>query len=665
MSLMVMGFLLAPGRVALAQDDVELEPVIVTAPPMLVPLEVQLNTKAPQQPLPANDGAGVLKAIPGMTITRKGGSGGDPVFRGMAGSRLNILLDDENIHGGCGGRMDPPTAYIFPDSYDSVTLLKGPQTVRYGGAAAGMVRFERKPVRFDSPGATANVALTAASFDRYDSFADVKAGTSFGYAQAILTHARSGDYEDGNGSRVHSRYKRHSGNAILGWTPDKDTRLEFSAIRSDGEAAYADRGMDGTKFKRENYGLKFDKSNLGGMFHKIEAQVYYNYIDHVMDNYHMRTPPPTPSANNPDRKTTGGRFALTLLPTETLNLTLGGDWQKNVHTVRRGGPRGSANYYRDMDRAEDFRFHNTGLFAEARWQFSEANSLIGGLRGDSWRVKDSRATSSTFKESRRETLGSGFIRYERELAENAVFYAGVGQNERFPDFWEINKLGTGIGSDSVLDTLKPETTRQLDVGLTWQANNLQGFVSAFYGKHKDYILIDSRYPNGVGGLKTVARNVDATTWGGEAGLNYRFNPSLKGGASLAYVHGKNGSDGGALGQIPPLEARFTLDWERGPWSAGALWRLVSRQNRTAYGQGNIVGQDLEGETGGFGVFSLNGGYRLNKTTRFIFGIDNLFNKTYAEHLSKSGDFVITGYEPTMRVNEPGRIFWLRAQVELK
>ena len=39
---------------------------------------------------------------------------GDPVFRGMAGSRLGILLDGQEVLGGCGGRMDPPTAYIYP-----------------------------------------------------------------------------------------------------------------------------------------------------------------------------------------------------------------------------------------------------------------------------------------------------------------------------------------------------------------------------------------------------------------------------------------------------------------------------------------------------------------------------------------------------------------------
>jgi iron complex outermembrane receptor protein len=40
------------------------------------------------------------------------------------------------------------------------------------------------------------------------------------------------------------------------------------------------------------------------------------------------------------------------------------------------------------------------------------------------------------------------------------------------------------------------------------------------------------------------------------------------------------------------------------------------------------------------------------------GVDNLFDKLYAEHLSRSGAMV-AGFEQTTRVNEPGRTAWLK------
>jgi len=42
------------------------------------------------------------------------------------------------------------------------------------------------------------------------------------------------------------------------------------------------------------------------------------------------------------------------------------------------------------------------------------------------------------------------------------------------------------------------------------------------------------------------------------------------------------------------------------------------------------------------------------------GIDNLFDKAYAEHISRAGA-AVSGYEVTDKVNEPGRTWWLKAQ----
>src|SRR5690606_23063530 len=98
------------------------------------------------------------------------------------------------------------------------------------------------------------------------------------------------------------------------------------------------------------------------------------------------------------------------------------------------------------------------------------------------------------------------------------------------------------------------------------------------------------------------------------------------------------------------------------WSAGSLLRLVTEQDRVDIGKGNIVGQDI-GRTPGFGVFSLNAGYRPKKGILIAAGVDNLFDKTYAEHISRSGA-MIAGFEQTTRVNEPGRNLWIKLSVAL-
>ncbi|MDR0665202.1 MAG: TonB-dependent copper receptor [Helicobacteraceae bacterium] len=638
---------------------VSFEPIVITAPTANKALEVSLDPKKPQQPLPANDGASFLKNIPGVSVTRKGGTDGDPMFRGAAASRLNILLDGAHILGGCGGRMDPPTAYVFPESYDRVTLLKGPQSVIYGsGASAGSVLFERKRDEFGArAGAKATLALTAASFDRLDQYADIKAGNSDLYVQSVYSFAKSGDYEDGDGEKVHSKYERESVSAALGWTPDRNTLLEVSGIRSEAVAAYADRGMDGGAFDRENYAIKFDKSEIGKTLYEIKAQAYHNYIDHIMDNFSMRPNSGMGMVSNPDRKTEGGRLELTFLPADSLSLIAGADMEVNLHRGRSGAPQGSAmNPYDKNKFAKNVLFKDYGLFGELAWQADAENKLIVGARADAWEAEGKENALVAAGKKRDETLFAGFIRYEFGVLDNGLAYAGFGHSERAPDFWEVIKQSEKIASNyAAFNEIDPEKTNQFDIGFTYKSDRLQTFVSTFYNKATDYILIDAA-------TRSIARNIDATTFGGEAGLDYRLSDSFKVSTSLAYTRGENDSDNKPLGQIPPFESRVGLDFDNGTFSAGAAWRYADAQTRYAKKQGNIVGQDI-GSSKSFSIASLNVGYRLNKTAEIALGVDNLFDKTYAEFISKAGSNV-AGYEQTKRINEPGRTVWLQARIAL-
>ena len=80
---------------------------------------------------------------------------------------MGILLDGEQILGGCGMRMDPPTAYVFPESYDRITVVKGPQTVVLGpGNSSGVVQFERSNPRLPHAGVEGFASLMGGGFGR-------------------------------------------------------------------------------------------------------------------------------------------------------------------------------------------------------------------------------------------------------------------------------------------------------------------------------------------------------------------------------------------------------------------------------------------------------------------------------------------------------------------
>lgn len=657
--------------VALADEPVDpantFPAIVVTAAP-ISPLTFVTDPRLPRQPVPASDGADYLKTIPGFNSIRNGGTNGDPVLRGMFGSRLNLLTNDGAMPGACPARMDNPLSYVSPETYDRLTVVKGPQTVVWGpGASAGTVRFERDTERFEQAGVRGNGSLLFGSFGRNDQVVNSTAGTPVGYARISANRSASDDYRDGDGDVVPSSWKKWNTDLALGWTPDDDTLLEFNAGIGDGEARYAGRGMDGSQFKRESYGLRFSKANFNGALDAIEANVFHNYADHVMDNYSLRDPNPMssmpmPMASNVDRLTTGGRFAATW-KWEGAELTAGFDMQDSRHRKRNAMGRDA---YLALPWSTDAYLDNRGLFAESTWILVPRNRLVAGVRMDRAETTDERTTTGmmgmpnpTAGETRSETLPAGFARVEHDAADVPLtLYAGVGHTARMPDYWELFSANMGpIGEVNAFAGIQPERTTQLDIGMQFRTTRMDAWISAYAGRVDDFILFTYSTGGMMGSISSVA-NVDARIRGGEAGVEYRPAQRWKLGGTLAYAWGENRTQGRPLPQMPPLETRISLAYDDTRWSFGSVLRGVAGQDRVAPEQGNVVGRDLSSSSG-FAVFAINGGYRFTDTVQLTAGIDNLFNRTYSEHLNLAGsaDFGFPAYP--VRINEPGRLAWLK------
>lgn len=664
-------------------QQIKLPTAVVTGVAQQSPGVVVTDPKLPRQPVPASDGADYLKTIPGFSAVRSGGVNGDPVFRGMFGSRLKLLTNGGEMLGACPSRMDSPSSYISPETYDRLTVIKGPQTVQWGpGNSAATVLFERGPEQFSEPGMRVDGSVLVGSNRRFDRNLDAAIGNSVGYVRLMANASKAHDYNDGDGQRVPSRWSKWNTDVALGWTPSDDTLLELTLGGGDGESRYAGRGMDGTQFKRESVALRFKQENLSDTWQALEAQLYYNYADHIMDNYKLRQPDSNsammpmrnPFASQVDRRTLGGRLKSTW-QWDSWELVAGVDAQTNAHRARKG-PEAS---YKQLNRVKDAEFNQWGAFAELSWDAAANERVISGLRVDRHSVQDKRAqlctgmgaclSNPTADKTRRKTLPSGFARYEYDLASlPATAYIGLGHSQRFPDYWELfSATSTPIGGGmnptgfrpTAFATAKPEKTTQLDFGIQYSQGPVELWASAYAGHVNDFLLFN--YTQGAMMAMSSVRNIKARIWGAELGGSHRFAPGWKADASLAYAYGKNTTDGRALPQIPPVEARMALNYEQGDWSSTALWRLVAKQTRVDVNRGNVVGKDF-GSSAGFGVFSFNSAYRINTHWKVSAGIDNLFNKAYSEHLNLAGNSGFGYPDQPARVNEAGRTWWTRVDM---
>ncbi len=661
---------------AVAKEVHTLAPIVVTAQQGndANGLIVRADPKQPIQPVPATDGADYLQSIMGFSAIKNGGTNGDVTFRGMFGSRIKVLADGTENLGACPSRMDAPTSYISPESYDQISVVKGPQTVQYAntGSAATVIFERKKPELTAEKPYQGQASVLMGSFGRLDHNIETALGDETKYIRLNANRSESNSYQDGDGNTVPSAWERWNADVALGWTPDENTWLELTGGKSDGEALYAGRDMDGSRFARESLGLRFEKKNLTDVIQKVEGQVNYSYNDHVMDNFRLRTPPMThdmmthqmvanPSEMQVTRRTLNTRFAMTS-EWDKLNLITGIDSQQNHHA-------GSMIMYAmpsmNTPLTTNMKFQSYGAFGELGYQLSENSKLVTGARLDQVKID-----ALKLNDDRSETLPSGFIRLENQHPEHdAKSYIGLGYVERVPDYWELFSTAHGNSgmSKPTFNDLDTEKTLQLDMGYQHQHGAFNSWVSAYAGLINDYILMSYHNHPTSGGhghgssFSAGAKNVDATIAGAEAGLGYQFSDAIQADVSAMYAWGENTTDNKALPQIAPLEGRFNLRYVQDKYTLGMLWRVVAKQDRISLNQGNIVGYDMN-ESKAFSTLALNASYNLMQNVDVAVGIDNVLDKTYTEHLNKAGSSGF-GFASNEQFNNTGRNYWARLSMK--
>ena len=202
--------------------------------------------------------------------------------------------------------------------------------------------------------------------------------------------------------------------------------------------------------------------------------------------------------------------------------------------------------------------------------------------------------------------------------------------------------------------LKKEKNRKANIGLTVTRPTWQGSITSFFSRIDDYILICQ-------GIRS--ENVDVHRIGVELDFVKQLTPFWRLFGSMAWIRAQNltghGSGSVPLAQTPPLDGRFGVIYEHGTFAATFAGRAVIAQTRIDPGYGNSLGIDNPDPTPGFATANMSMTWKPVKQTQLSLGIDNIFDLTYYEHLSRRIGDVPPGFVNFGRLNEPGRAFWFR------
>ncbi|MBI1914054.1 MAG: TonB-dependent receptor [Planctomycetes bacterium] len=237
----------------------------------------------------AGDVAGLLQrstAATGVEVQQRNAVVADPRVRGYHVGQL-VTYGDGGFFFPARQDLDTAVSKFDPRSVSSVTVIKGPYSVRYG------------------PGLSF-IDIISADTPRYKDGFLVEGRTSYGYQtngerQSFLQSLQGGDadwgfrlsydtrfgndYHAGDGRDVPSSYYSQTVNFALGYNFSEDHKLEFKALRLyQHNVEFAGLFFDIGRLNTEAYSVRYTLNNQP-MWDRFNVDAWYNYTGAVGDTH--------------------------------------------------------------------------------------------------------------------------------------------------------------------------------------------------------------------------------------------------------------------------------------------------------------------------------------------------------------------------------------------
>ncbi len=636
-----------------------------------------------------------VTAAPGVAAVRRGANAAEPVIRGLGWERVQTRVGGLCLYGACPARMDPPATYVSPEAVESVEVIKGVPSVRYGHGGTGGhlvmdVDYDRGPNA--TPGLESDLR---ASWDEGRNGARASAlsrgGTEDVDLRLELNAAELDDFESGGGRTVPAGLTEAGGSLSLGWRPAEGQRLYGALLlkeETDVDFPALPMNMNRSTSATGVWGYRLQRA--GERLERLEIEGGFASVDHVMNNEgkpnraRMRAETDSEATAFAARIETGWRIR------KGLALALGGDAERLERDALRERTMAATGMTLRDPIWPDVSRDLAGVFGEVSWAVSDEVSLRVGSRvdraeseaggaEDSIRLGMGMPPVSVVSQYERiygpgagqadaaDTMLSGNILAEWRPAGHILWYAGVGKISRFPNVTEqyfafAPAPGGFLVGNPALD---PEEKYEADAGVKIQRESFAVDLAVFGAVIDDYIYqttVDRADVNGDGTVDLVRgfRNVDAETVGGELRAVCRPGEQISVPATLAYVAGRNTTDGRDLPEIPPLSGSLGLRVDS--VRADAWWvetgvRFSARQTR-------VDEAFPEDETASFQVVHLKGGLELLDGLHLEVGVENLFDEDYNEHLTREAVMPVGDLGAGDEIPAPGRFVYATARIEL-
>lgn len=631
----------------------------------------------------APDAAALAARLPGAALINNGAISGQVQYRGLFSDRLAIRVGGQSFQTGGPNAMDPPLHYAPAVLLETISVSRGAAPVSEGPGMGAMVDARLKSVDFGTGGSLAPTASLASSYRSADKGWAI--GGVAGLASADFKLNAIASWEQGSDYRIPGGYARDTGHERLTYGLSAGLRAQEGRLTLDwrrqetGPSGNPPYAMDIDYFHTDFVRAAFE-GRLGTL--PFDLTLGYTDVRHGMDNHTLRPAPASPAQY---------RYSYAEAQTMTANARLGiGPLRIGVDAVtieRRVNITNPANPNFRIGSLENVRQWRIGTFAEARAQFGGWQA-DAGLRVD-WhegRMANPRvgsavpamivnltAQTAAANAVRNDTTWDGVLRIWREqgavrprlvLSRKARVPNAV---ERFS--WLPTEASGGLADGNIYigrQTLRPEVAWAAEAGVDLVTGPVTFRPSLFYRRIDDYVQ-GTPVPAGMAvqiaiatanGDPTplIASNVAAELYGVDADLTWQIAPALRLEATLSHVRGQRRDIADNLYRIAPLNGRLALTWEGGAWWLTGEASGAMRQDKVSVTNGEVASP-------GWLAASLWFGVNLGKAVSLTAGIENLFDRRYADHLAGRNRVAQSDVAPGERLPAPGRSVFLRLGVD--
>ncbi|WP_456428762.1 TonB-dependent receptor domain-containing protein [Rhodocaloribacter sp.] len=637
----------------------------------------------------ASDAGELMRLLPGVNAARRGPIGLDPNIRGLSETEVGAYIDGVRFFPAGPLRMDSQISHFDPSSIARVEVVKGPYALTWGAGNMSAIRVERHGL---NPAPGLHGTLQTGYNDNVNAFESAATLSQARGPFSVWLHGafREGnDYRAGDGTKIPSDYRSGEARARLGYRLAPNARLTVAGgYNRQDDIDYPGRLLDASFFDATDFSAKYELSRASGALRSFEARLSWNRVKHAMNNDRKPTAQPGvfPNGNprpplsihvNAETKNLGGRAAAQFVMPSRVVLTVGGDFyranrdaRRPFEAIRPDGSRFVPPFYVSDEVWPDVTITDAGLFVNGTQTSGTVNvaatARLDLVHADAGRVSDAYMsivgqglTREDLTQSEANVSGALTLTTHPDEAWSVSF--GVGSVvrtadalERYSDRIPASKAQTSaefIGNP----TLKPERSTQVDLWLEGAYPRVSLNLNAFARRMDDYITLE---PTDVPPLlplspPTVFRyvNGEATFFGFEASASFALAEPLTLGLGGSYLWGKDETlDEPALGVSPPsVHASLRYDAPGGRFFAEGTTHLVARQTRAALTRG-------ERPTDGYTTADVRVGVSLVRNVSVLFGVNNLFDALYVNHLNAANPF--TG----ARLPEPGRVLFANVRL---